>query len=364
MSDEDPLVSNLSVTQLKDAMRSTVAGIGAYPRNASGPQALLGARDYDRIVLVGVVVTQAFADVGGDQPVFNFGETDFEGKYGSDSLLAGAVFGEQFHLTGVLSAQAELIVMATPASLGVPQQETATIVGTITPGTKQAETATIVGTIGDAGNAKITVTAAGMSNSPKDVAVAVDALDDAAAVAGKARTALAADPDVSAFFDVSGAGADIILTRKAAAANDATMNIASDNDTCTGLTPAATSANTTAGQAPGTGNASITLTSGVYELGNEQVPVLAGDTASDVAAKVRAQVAANEAVTEGYDVSGSGADIILTAKVAAPDDPELNIASTNGTCTGLTPQATSVDTTPGEQPTGAILVTAFAAPVE
>ena len=71
--------------------------------------------------------------------------------------------------------------------------------------------------------------------------------DDATAVAGKIRTALGTDADVSAFFDVTGAAADVILTAQTLAPNDATMNISVGNGTALGLTPDATSTNTTAG---------------------------------------------------------------------------------------------------------------------
>ena len=122
---------------------------------------------------------------------------------------------------------------------------------------RQVETATAAGTVTGAGNAKATVTAAGMTGSPKDVLFAVT--DEAPADwAELCRTALAADTDVSAMFDVSGTGTSIILTRKPLAtytlgsttiemaySNDATLNIALDNDTSTGITTAASSANTT-----------------------------------------------------------------------------------------------------------------------
>lgn len=117
-------------------------------------------------------------------------------------------------------------------------------------GTKQVETATVVGTITLAGDAKVVVTAAGMTGSPVTVTVAVLLADTASIVAGKMRVALALDADVSSFFTVSGSGANIILTVIDAAANDATINVATNNDTCTGLTPEPTSANTTAGIAP------------------------------------------------------------------------------------------------------------------
>src|SRR5690242_11596673 len=86
-----------------------------------------------------------------------------------------------------------------------------------------------------------------MAGSPKDVSVAVALNDTAAQVAAKARAALAADADVAAKFSVGGTGADVVLTALQSAANDATLNIAYDNDTCTGLTPDASSNNTTAG---------------------------------------------------------------------------------------------------------------------
>lgn len=117
-------------------------------------------------------------------------------------------------------------------------------------GTQQVETATAAGTITGSGDATVIVTAAGMTNSPKTVSVAVLNTDTAAVWAGKVRTALAADSDVASFFNVGGSSTAIALTARTAAANDGTMNISLDNGTCTGITTAATSANTTAGVAP------------------------------------------------------------------------------------------------------------------
>lgn len=113
--------------------------------------------------------------------------------------------------------------------------------------TKQVETSTVVGTITLTGNASVTVTALGMTNSPKTISVAVTDTNTASIVGGLIRTALAFDVDVAAMFLVSGAGADVVLTKHIAAANDSTLNIAITNGTCTGLTPALTSTNTTAG---------------------------------------------------------------------------------------------------------------------
>jgi polyhydroxyalkanoate synthase len=62
-----------------------------------------------------------------------------------------------------------------------------------------------------------------MSNSPKTVTFAVATSDTASQVAGKARTALAADSDVASFFTVGGSTDTITLTALTNAANDATM---------------------------------------------------------------------------------------------------------------------------------------------
>ena len=113
----------------------------------------------------------------------------------------------------------------------------------------QVETATVVGTVTLAGNAKVIVTAAGMTGSPKTYEVAVALNDTASQVAAKIIAVLAADAALTALYAVGGTGATVTLTAVAPAANDATLNIETNNDTCTGLTHEASSANTTAGVA-------------------------------------------------------------------------------------------------------------------
>lgn len=144
----------------------------------------------------------------------------------------------------------------------------------------QVETATVVGTVTGSGDATVIVTASGMTGSPKTISVAVTDTDTAAVVAGKIRTALAADADVSALFTVSGATDKVILTRITSAANDATLNISVDNGTCTGLTTAASSANTTSGvygtyRGVPNGTACLDTTNGKLYLnyGTEALPV-------------------------------------------------------------------------------------------
>jgi len=135
-------------------------------------------------------------------------------------------------------------------------------------GVAQVETATAAGTCTTSGNITVTVTSAGMTGSPLAVTVPIVATDTAATWATKVRTALAANTTIAARFTISGATTAIILTRKPGqvltdgvntvnlfVANDSTLNVAIAAGT-TGITAAATSADTTAG----------TVTSGVYIL--------------------------------------------------------------------------------------------------
>ena len=115
---------------------------------------------------------------------------------------------------------------------------------------KQIETATATGTVTTAGNASVTVTSA-LFDEAEVVAVPVALNDDAAAIALAIRTALAANNNIAAHFDVSGEDAAVILTAKLPAANDATLNMSiadgAGDGASVGVTTAASSANTTAG---------------------------------------------------------------------------------------------------------------------
>jgi len=117
-------------------------------------------------------------------------------------------------------------------------------------GDVQIETATIVGTISNPGDINVVITAAGMTGSPLTLVITV-ANGNASTVATTVRAFIVSDATaapVRAMFDVSGATDKVILTRKIPMADDATLNIASDTGTATGLTTTATSANTHAGE--------------------------------------------------------------------------------------------------------------------
>jgi len=143
-------------------------------------------------------------------------------------------------------------------------------------GTKQVETATVIGTITSAGgNATVVVTGAYISGSPVTVSVTVILADDASAVAGKIRSALAFNVAITDQYGISGTGADVVLTDHSARANDTTLNISIDNGTCTGLTSAPTSVDTTPGD--GITNGYCTLTKAKNYLNSKGLTVDAID---------------------------------------------------------------------------------------
>lgn len=132
-------------------------------------------------------------------------------------------------------------------SLGLALAGALTKAGAPTSGVAQVETATVAGTVTGDGNATFTITSALVTGSPLAVSVPVLNGDTATTVATKAAAVLNANAAVLAHYIATTNGADLILTARKAAANDATLNIAFTNGTNTGLTPNATSTNTTAG---------------------------------------------------------------------------------------------------------------------
>jgi hypothetical protein len=127
----------------------------------------------------------------------------------------------------------------------------ATGVVTATAGTSQVETATAVGTITLAGNATVTIASARFAVSPIVLSVPVALSDTAATWAGKVRNAISANAEIASIFTISAPSANQIRLTETIPAfdNDSTLNIALANGTCTGITAAPTSANTTAGVA-------------------------------------------------------------------------------------------------------------------
>lgn len=208
------------------------------------------------------------------------------------------------------------------------------------------------------GNATVVVTSSSITGSPITLSVPVASSDTASIVADKIKAAIENNANITAVYDVSASGADVILTAKAPAANVSNLNIAISNGTCAGLTTVSTSTNTTAGVAPVKQQENIYVTGTIGTAGNAavvvtaagmanspitfSVPVSSGDTAATVASKVNAALAQNSDITDFFTISpDNGRYVRLTAKVAADNDPSMNISIANGTCTGLTAIPTS-----------------------
>lgn len=146
---------------------------------------------------------------------------------------------------------AEYFVQQLPSYLNNLSARSLFLGSLATLGTAQVETTTAVGTATGAGNVTIVITSAILDASPRTIQVPVLLGDTASAWAAKVRTALIQNGDVSSHYNVGGTGASISLTARKAEANDATLNISIANGTPgPGITPDATSDNTTAGVAP------------------------------------------------------------------------------------------------------------------
>jgi hypothetical protein len=106
---------------------------------------------------------------------------------------------------------------------------------------------------------------------------------------------------------------------------------------------------TVVGTVTGDGNATVIVTAAGMPNSPKTVSVAVtnGNSASVVAGKVRTALSIDADVKGFFTVGGSGADVVLTAKIAKANDATMNVSIANGTCTGLTTVATSADTTAG-----------------
>lgn len=95
--------------------------------------------------------------------------------------------------------------------------------------------------------------------------------------------------------------------------------------------------------ASGAGNATVVITAAGLTGSPLTIPVAVAnnDTASAVAGKIVTALLATPVVAAFFAISASGAAITFTKKVPSANDSTLNIAISNGTCTGLTAAPTS-----------------------
>lgn len=113
--------------------------------------------------------------------------------------------------------------------------------------TRQVEAMQILTGATGSANITVTATAVGLGGSPLAINVAVVNGDTAAKVAAKIKAALDADANITAFSEVASVGDYVYWIKKAAAANDGTMNLAVTAGGGTGVTSGASSTNAAAG---------------------------------------------------------------------------------------------------------------------
>jgi len=250
-------------------------------------------------------------------------------KSGTSGTVQIGASNETVTLTNTKQVSFDAIIVGSTSDLVIDISDLDNTGSTAwTAGTAQVETATAAGTITTANNASVVVTSAGMTGSPITLTVAVALNDTATLWAAKVRTALNANAVIAARFTVGGSTTAISLTRKATStytlngtsvpvypATDATLNISLDNGTCTGITTASTSANTTAGVA----------TAGAY------VPDLDGN---DFEGEASGGLASVDAVYI-KNASTSVANALLTQSTVLTDYPLtpgdiLQVAGTTG----------------------------------
>lgn len=160
-------------------------------------------------------------------------------------------------LTFSTLAEAESYLLNMPQGLVDQASQTVTLGRLTASGTKQIETLTCVGTAAGNGNVDWTFASAD-ANATGTTAILSG--DTPTQYAAKIAASLMANADIAFRYTVTSAGADIIITKRQAEANDGTLALTTANGTPSPGITGATSANTTAGVAPTISN-SKTLTS-------------------------------------------------------------------------------------------------------
>lgn len=313
----------------------TTTAVFEYDRGVAGVASTGGVVTVGSLPLDGDTVTLTTStSAGSTATVYEFNASG--GVSGSNkAVLTGASAAEAateliacINATGGYASNGSTGYTATSGGSGVVNVvRTATGAGNETisksSGTLQVETATALGTITGNGNATVITTAAGVTGSPITTSVAVLNGDTAAVWAGKVRTALALDANITAIYTVGGSSATISLTRILAAANDATLNISLANGTCTGITTAATSANSTAGVA-----SSITVTTS-FSGGVTQIAVGSAITGGRIGV-------AGSATPGGSSLSTAACTTNLLTAINAVTGPAFLFTATQGAGTTVT----------------------------
>lgn len=187
-------------------------------------------------------------------------------------------------------------------------------------GIAQIETQTIVGTIGaaGAGNMDVIITSSILAGSPLTIQVAVANDDTSDEVAAKVIAELELTAAVTDDYAIGGSVSDFTLTALVIAANDASLNIEYADGTSSGLTPDATSDNTRAGVAFGTGVWTCTIygLSSVDSLSISETVTLDGQVAVN---STLSYYRVNRIIcnTSGTDLQNAGVIYVGTGSVSS-----------------------------------------------
>jgi hypothetical protein len=160
-------------------------------------------------------------------------------------------------LTFSTLAEAESYLLNMPKGLVGQASQTVTLGRLTASGTKQIETLTCVGNAAGNGNVDWSFVSVD-ANATGTTAILSG--DTPTQYAAKIAASLMANADIAFRYTVTSTGADIIITKRQAEANDGTLALTIANGTPSPGITGATSANTTAGVAPAISN-SKTLTS-------------------------------------------------------------------------------------------------------
>jgi len=102
------------------------------------------------------------------------------------------------------------------------------------------------------------------------------------------------------------------------------------------------------GTTSGAGDAAITVTAAGLTGSPIVLAVAVGAEAPSVwVPKIRTALRANSVIAQFFDVTGSGANIVMEARNKAANDATMNLAIATGTATGITAAPTATQTTAG-----------------
>jgi hypothetical protein len=174
-------------------------------------------------------------------------------------------------LTFTTLTEAESYLLNMPQGMVNQASQTVTIGRLTASGTKQVETLTCVGTASGNGNVNWSFVSVD-ANATGSTAILSG--DTPTVYSGKIATSLMANADIAFRYIVTSSGANIIITKRQAEANDGTLALTTTNGSPSPGITGATSANTTSGVAPTiTNSKTLTSVSCIINLAQQGVTI-------------------------------------------------------------------------------------------